>query len=59
MEFVIVVAHKENINETKRYLNINYPTKKVDCLFLPEDHGYHLGTMKNVYTGVKYIKDNK
>jgi len=59
IEFVVVSAHKSNLNNIKNYCLENYPNKKTDFHFIPEDKGYHLGTIYNVVGGINYIKDNK
>lgn len=59
IEFVIVSAHKNNLDEIKSYNELNYQNKKIDYVYVGEDLGYHMGTMKNIYTGVEYISKNK
>lgn len=54
-EFVITSAHKENINEIKRYCDLNFPNHIFDFFFIEEDRGYHKGTLYNVNEGIKYI----
>ncbi len=59
LEFVIVTAHSENLEKIKHFTKENYPDKKIDFIFTDPDLGYHMGTMKNVYGGIEYIKNNK
>ena len=58
-EFVITSAHKENINEIKRYCDLNFPKHIFDFFFVEEDRGYHKGTLYNVNEGIKYINTFK
>lgn len=59
MEYVITSAHKENLKEIAKYVAETHPIQKVECVFVPEDHGYNLGTIMNVVCGIRYIHQNK
>jgi hypothetical protein len=58
-EYVLVSAHKENLKFINEWIENNYKDKKVDYLFISEDHGNHFGCAKNVIEGLKYIRDKK
>jgi len=58
-EYVLVAAHKKNLKLINEWIRKNYKDKKVDYLFISEDHGNHFGCAKNVIEGLKYIRDKK
>lgn len=59
MEYVITSAHKENLENIAKHIADVFPEQKVECVFVPEDHGYNLGTIMNVVCGIKHIHQNK
>ena len=58
-EYVIVSAHKDNLTVINKWVKKNYQDRKVDYLYIEEDHGNHFGCTMNVVEGLKYIRDNK
>lgn len=60
-EYVLVSAHKENIESIKDWIDQNYPEKNVDILYIEEKENSknHHGCMVNVVEGLKYIQSKK
>lgn len=58
-EYVIVSAHKENLEKILDWIDINYPEKNVESVFIDNDYGNHLGCTVNVIEGIKHIQKTK
>jgi hypothetical protein len=48
-----------NPDEAEHFIKTQYPSINITYNFISDDHGYNLGTIKNVIEGIRYIKNNK
>lgn len=58
-EYVIVSAHRENLEKILEWVESNYPQKNVDTVFVEKDYGNHFGCALNVIEGIKHIQKTK
>lgn len=58
-EYVIVSAHKENLEKILDWIDINYSEKNVESVFVDNDYGNHFGCTVNVIEGIKHIQKTK
>lgn len=60
-EYVLVSAHKDNLSLIEEWINLNYPEKNVNLLYIEEEENSknHHGCMVNVIEGLKFIQQQK